>query len=230
MPPRSRTEVRPKNHLASWPLIGAVVAAFARCFGYIAGWLAPGRLTPQRLANQLQNNSGVFAGYRRNHATGKPDPSRLASFFAAHPETTQEPRSNTKRACSRIACCTLLGIGVALSTEGRAADNDGWYTPDQAAHGHITFNSYCAECHRPDLKGALGPALIGDAFLQAWLNKPVRDLFHFEHSKMPANNPGSVPDDKIWNITAYILQKNGFPAGATPLGAQAASRPLAKPQ
>jgi mono/diheme cytochrome c family protein len=130
----------------------------------------------------------------------------------------------------RIGFCTLLGAGVALSTGAHAADSDGWYTPDQAAHGHITFNSYCAECHRPDLQGALGPALVGGAFLQTWLNKPLGDLFKFEHSKMPANNPGAVPDDKLWNITAYILQKNGFPAGSTALSAQAASRTLAKPQ
>jgi S-disulfanyl-L-cysteine oxidoreductase SoxD len=154
MPPRSRTEVRPRNYLASLTIMGAVVAAFAGCLGY---------------------------------------------------------------------------AGVALSAAGHAAGNAGWYTPDQAAHGHITFNSYCAECHRPDLKGALGPALIGNPFLQAWLNKPVGDLFQFEHSRMPANNPGAVPDAKMWNITAYILQKNGFPAGATPLGAQAANRTLAKP-
>jgi mono/diheme cytochrome c family protein len=123
----------------------------------------------------------------------------------------------------------LAGFGVALSSGALAADSPGWYSQEQAAAGHITFNSYCAQCHRPDLKGALGPALVGDAFLQTWLNKPLGDLFNFEHSKMPANNPGSVPDDKLWTITAYILQKNGFPAGSTPLSAQAQSRVLAKP-
>ena len=143
---------------------------------------------------------------------------------------SQEPGSRTCRARFRIGLCTLLGVGFALSTVTRAADGDGWYTQDQAAHGHVTFNSYCAQCHRPDLKGALGPALVGDAFLSQWINKPLGDLFEFEHTKMPANNPGSVPDEKMWNITAYILQKNGFPAGSTPLSAQAESRTLAKPQ
>jgi mono/diheme cytochrome c family protein len=161
-----------------------------------------------------------------------------ASGSAAHPSLTFErgklmsqghiTRTHPWRFF--IVCCTLLCARVALSVGAPAADSDGWYTADQAAHGHITFNSYCAECHRPDLKGALGPALIGAPFLATWLDKPLDDLFHFEHSKMPANNPGSVPDDKMWNITAYILQKNGFPAGSTPLSAQAVSRILAKPQ
>jgi mono/diheme cytochrome c family protein len=115
------------------------------------------------------------------------------------------------------------------STGAPAAGSDGWYTPDQAAHGHITFNSFCAECHRPDLRGAMGPALMGDAFLATWGNRPLGDLFTFEHTKMPANNPGAVPEDKLWTITAYILQKNGFPSGSTPLGAQAEGRVLLPP-
>jgi hypothetical protein len=46
---------------------------------------------------------------------------------------------------------------------------------------------------------------------------------------MPANNPGSVPDEKLWNITAYILQKNGFPVGSTPLSEQKVGKTLVKP-
>ena len=141
-----------------------------------------------------------------------------------------EPRSQTYRPYFPIGLLTLVGVGLVLSAGARAADSDGWYTPDQAAHGHIVFNSYCAQCHRPDLTGALGPALIGNAFLEAWLNKPLGDLYDFEHTKMPANNPGSVPEDKLWTITAFLLQKNGFAAGSTPLGARAASRTLAKAQ
>lgn len=38
--------------------------------GYAGGWLAPGRLTAQKLVDQLQANGGVHPGYRRNHAKG----------------------------------------------------------------------------------------------------------------------------------------------------------------
>jgi hypothetical protein len=75
----------------------------------------------------------------------------------------------------------------------------------------------------------MGPALVGDAFRKTWLNRSLGDLFNFEHTKMPANNPGSVPEDKLWNITAYILEKNGLPAGGTPLGPQDESRVLVTP-
>lgn len=112
----------------------------------------------------------------------------------------------------RAAFCVLVS-GVALSSGARAADESGWYTQDQATRGHQLFNNFCAQCHRPDLTGAAGPALVGDAFLKKWGNKPLSELFTFEHANMPATNPGSLPEDTVWTITAYILQKNDFPAG-----------------
>lgn len=51
-------------------LIAAVLLIVVLAFGYVGGWLAPQRLTAQRMVNQLQANAGVFAGYRRNHAKG----------------------------------------------------------------------------------------------------------------------------------------------------------------
>jgi mono/diheme cytochrome c family protein len=122
----------------------------------------------------------------------------------------------SKAAAMRLgaALSTLLCASFALCSRAEAANNEGWYTQAQAARGHQLFNNYCAQCHRPDLTGAVGPALVGDAFLKQWSKRPLGDLFGFEHSNMPANNPGSLPDDTLWSITAYILRKNGFPAGS----------------
>jgi len=127
-----------------------------------------------------------------------------------------EVKSKTMAMPLGVACSALVCV-IALSSSVRAADDNGWYTQDQATRGHQLFNNFCAQCHRPDLTGAAGPALVGDAFLKKWSNKPLGDLFDFEHSKMPATNPGSVPDDTMWSITAYILQKNGLPAGSVAL-------------
>jgi mono/diheme cytochrome c family protein len=100
----------------------------------------------------------------------------------------------------------------------------GLYTAAQAEQGHMIFNNYCAECHRPDLTGAMGPALIGQRFQKDWAGKKVGDLFNFEHTKMPATNPGSTPVAKDWQITAYILQKNGYPPGSKEIGPQSANQ------
>lgn len=59
-----------RSHAASWALIAAIVAITLVVFGYVGGWLAPHRLTPKKMVDQLQRNAGTFAGYRRNHAKG----------------------------------------------------------------------------------------------------------------------------------------------------------------
>ena len=66
-----------KPHHLAWSglvwrsaLLGAVVAVTVVAFGYVGGWLAPHRLTPGRIVNQLQADAGTFPGYRRNHAKG----------------------------------------------------------------------------------------------------------------------------------------------------------------
>jgi catalase len=64
-PPLSRTSI-----FVRLALIALVLLAVVLAFGYAGGWLAPRRLTAQRLVDQLQANAGVFAGYRRNHAKG----------------------------------------------------------------------------------------------------------------------------------------------------------------
>jgi catalase len=65
----STRETRPRR-IGSWALIAAVLAATVAAFGYVGGWLAPDRLTPKKLVDQLQQNAGTFPGFRRNHAKG----------------------------------------------------------------------------------------------------------------------------------------------------------------
>jgi catalase len=60
----------PRNRIGAWLLIAGVVVATAGAFAYVGGWLTPDRLTPGRLVDQLQDNAGTFAGFRRNHAKG----------------------------------------------------------------------------------------------------------------------------------------------------------------
>ena len=138
---------------------------------------------------------------------------------------------SSERRLSRIGLAvglTVLAIcALFVLTRPVSAADTGWFTQAQAAHGHQLFNNNCAQCHRPDLTGAAGPALVGPEFLAKWGNKPLSDLYQFEHQYMPAVNPGSVPPDQLWAITAYILQKNGFAAGATDLGDGASARVLA---
>lgn len=122
--------------------------------------------------------------------------------------------------------CIALVVYGGAPTCAIAANESGWGTQAQATRGHQLFNNYCAQCHGPELTGAAGPALVGPAFMGKWGNQPVHVLFTFEHNNMPATNPGSLPNETISAITAYILQKNGLPAGSTELNKSSASRVL----
>jgi len=127
---------------------------------------------------------------------------------------------------------TATGAALAVATLRHArADtaNKGWYTAAQANRGQQLYNNYCAECHMPDLTGAMGPALKGKQFLAAWQTRTLGDLLLFEHQTMPAVNPGSVSDSQLADITAYILMKNGFPAGKVALVKAAESARILKP-
>ena len=124
--------------------------------------------------------------------------------------------------------CALVGASFAKAQQTSQATT-GWFQQAQAEQGHQLFNNYCAECHGPDLSGALGPALKGSAFLNKWTGKPLSALYHFEHTTMPALAPDSLPDAEFIPITAYILQQNGYAAGSEPLNRVKIGRTLPKP-
>ncbi len=118
---------------------------------------------------------------------------------------------------------SALAVVLLAGTASAQAADTSWYAATQAEQGRQLFNNHCAECHRPDLTGAIGPALVGTPFWQHWGGKNVEALFNFEHTKMPATNPGSLPADEVMAITAYILKRNALPAGNAPLNKKRAT-------
>ncbi len=83
------------------------------------------------------------------------------------------------------------------------------------------FAQNCAQCHGTNLEGVGGPAppLKGKTFLASWKGKAVSALYNFEHKNMPHEAPGSLSAQDYVDITAYILQQNGFAAGSRTLTA-----------
>ena len=99
--------------------------------------------------------------------------------------------------------CALVGASFAKAQQTSQATT-GWFQPAQAEQGHELFNNYCAECHGPNLSGALGPALKGSAFLNKWTGKPLSALYHFEHTTMPALDPNSLPDAEFTKLPELL--------------------------
>jgi mono/diheme cytochrome c family protein len=113
--------------------------------------------------------------------------------------------------------CALLAVMGTLGVCAAAPGPDGWYTSPQAAAGAKVYKKSCAGCHGATLQGGMGPVLVGKPFWQAYGGKKVSTLWSSVHTQMPMMAPNSVPAKNSINVMAFLLQKNGVPAGATPL-------------
>ncbi len=57
--------------LAALAAIAAIIAGVVLVFAWVGGWLAPERLTPQKMTDAIQTANGkIYPGYRRAHAKG----------------------------------------------------------------------------------------------------------------------------------------------------------------
>jgi len=93
-----------------------------------------------------------------------------------------------------------------------------WFTAEQAAQGRASYAQSCALCHGEQLTGAAGPALKGDSFRRDWSNEAPMTLMSYIHSQMPPSAAGSLSASNVANISAFLLQQNGYTAGGRPLG------------
>jgi mono/diheme cytochrome c family protein len=113
---------------------------------------------------------------------------------------------------------TLLFYGIPILQAPRDVW-DGVYTPQQAERGAATYRQACGYCHRDNLRGDEGPALVGSAFMARWTDHTVADLFLTIQSTMPEDSPGTLAPNAYADVVSYLLQSNGMPPGATELPA-----------
>ena len=119
------------------------------------------------------------------------------------------------------ALCSTAAVNARQDKGGKTLW-DAVYSEAQAKRGETAYAQYCAKCHGPDLMGAdVAPPLTGVEFMSGWNDLTVGDLFERLRITMPADKPGSVSAQDNADIVAFMLSKNGFPAGAAELPAQA---------
>jgi alcohol dehydrogenase (cytochrome c) len=94
----------------------------------------------------------------------------------------------------------------------------GHYTRAQAASGAAVYTATCQQCHGVNLQGQSGPGLVGAAFSN-YVGKhgTAASLFDFISRQMPADKPGSLTQQQYLDVTAFLLSRNGYPAGDVPL-------------
>jgi mono/diheme cytochrome c family protein len=94
------------------------------------------------------------------------------------------------------------------------------YESAQAEAGAEAYRANCAACHMVDLSGGVeGPPLAGEYFASMWGGRPVTELLTFVRNNMPLTRRGSLDEQTTLALIAYLLAKNGAPAGEVPLAA-----------
>jgi mono/diheme cytochrome c family protein len=109
----------------------------------------------------------------------------------------------------------LVALIGAAGTTGRGQESKIWsgvYSSEQAEQGKKLFEANCSTCHRADLSGDRGPALVGDRFFSSWQSGSVNRLFSKIKETMPPNRgTSSLSEDNFLAIVSYILESNTFP-------------------
>ena len=112
----------------------------------------------------------------------------------------------------------LVAAGAGEAQESRTTVWDGVYTAEQAERGEDVYKSHCLSCHLADFSGTEeASALAGEPFMESWREDTVGNLYTRVRNLMPFDEPASLSDDAYVDSVAYLLQVNGFPAGAAEL-------------
>lgn len=155
---------------------------------------------------------------------------RTSAGLVAVVGTSEEPLPPSPLAEDRAPIGSGLGIGSPATLEEIAAIDidvmpDGRGLPEgrgSFAEGKVLYDERCAVCHGDDLEGVAevgGPVLIGGAG-SLTTDKPLKTvesywpyastLFDYVRRAMPLPEPGSLTDDEVYALSAYILGRSGI--------------------
>jgi mono/diheme cytochrome c family protein len=114
-------------------------------------------------------------------------------------------------------------LGNAATAAAMRTASQGVYTDAQMAQGKAFYSDNCLQCHGGELDGVEdAPPLAGKLFISKWGGLPVGTLHAFIDKSMPPGNGGALGAVSEAAVVAYILYKNNFPSGSTPLPADPA--------
>jgi len=122
----------------------------------------------------------------------------------------------TALAVALVSTACSSGAGVAAPGPGPASPPpaaagaltiwDGVYTAAQAGRGEEIAEEFCVTCHSAS-------DWYHEAFLNPWMDRPLRALYVRIQNTMPRNAPGSLSDDDYSAVVAHMLALNLAPVG-----------------
>lgn len=87
-----------------------------------------------------------------------------------------------------------------------------------AKEGAAVYARKCAQCHGPTAEGAVAKRLVGEQGYKGMLAaKTIGNFWPFATSiwdyvnrAMPRDNPGSLTPKEVYEVTAFLLYRNGI--------------------
>ena len=87
-----------------------------------------------------------------------------------------------------------------------------------AKEGAILFARRCAQCHGPTAEGGVAKRLVGEQSLEGRLAAKTignfwpyaTSIWDFVNRAMPRDNPGSLSAKEVYEVTAFLLYRNGI--------------------
>lgn len=117
----------------------------------------------------------------------------------------------------QAALATIAIVRPAATAAPAMADSGIWngiYTNAQAKRGEgAAQDKKCTVCHGDNMKGDIGPPLVGAEFLASWNERSLGELFDLIQKTMPDNQPGILSRQEIADLIAHLLELNNVPAG-----------------
>ena len=128
-------------------------------------------------------------------------------------------------AASLLAWAAVVTLAAARPSGAAAAvvqqsTNDGVYSKAQADGAKAQFEKICAACHpfsEAEKKKPKDVPLGGETFFVNWTGRSVGEMVTTIAMTMPNDGSAVVSQEEALNLVAFILQKNGYPAGTKAL-------------
>jgi mono/diheme cytochrome c family protein len=150
------------------------------------------------------------------------EPNRCRAWFAPRAlrgrgklERSRKPGTKASLVVLALAFSSAT-VTSAFAKYGSGNFADGYYTAAQAEAGKAVYDRTCAICHGPAFKGASAPAVSGKDFLSVSKHQKITAyyFFRFMSVMMPKTAPGSLTKEQYLDLTAYLLEVNGYRSGA----------------
>ena len=125
---------------------------------------------------------------------------------------------------SAVCCFAFLLVSITAAQAQSQPPNktvlEGVFSEAQARRGQAAYTAHCSVCHGNALEGVSAPELSGTHFIERWREDMLDTIYNFIKENMPLGRAGDadrIPDKDYLDILTYILNLNGYRAGANDL-------------